>query len=86
MGEFNELVVNDGINVVYSNNADSVGIVAFDIEKEYTSYIMAERSKGRLKIQARPCSNHCQDTAYGLCLFVVSVQGREYKRQYPDAA
>ena len=46
VGEFNELVVNDGINVVYSNNADSVGIVAFDIEKEYTSYIMAERSKG----------------------------------------
>ena len=33
VGEFNELVVNDGINVVYSNNADSVGIVAFDIEK-----------------------------------------------------
>ena len=51
VGEFNELVVNDGINVVYSNNADSVGIVAFDIEKEYTSYIMAERSKGRLKIR-----------------------------------
>ena len=56
MGEFNELVVNDGINVVYSNNADSVGIVAFDIEKEYTSYIMAERSKGRLKIQLDPAA------------------------------
>ena len=51
VGEFNELVVNDGINVVYSNNADSVGIVAFDIEKEYTSYIMAERSKGGRKLQ-----------------------------------
>lgn len=51
VGEFNELVVNDGINVVYSNNADSLGLVAFDIEKEYTSYIMAERSKGKLKIQ-----------------------------------
>lgn len=56
VGEFNELVVNDGINVVYSNNADSVGIVAFDIEKEYTSYIMAERSKGRLKIQLDPAA------------------------------
>lgn len=51
VGEFNELVVNDGINVVYSNNADSLGLVAFDIEKEYTSYIMAERNKGKLKIQ-----------------------------------
>lgn len=51
VGEFNELVVNDGINVVYSNSADSVGLVAFDIEKEYTSYIMAERNKGKLKIQ-----------------------------------
>ena len=82
VGEFNELVVNDGINVVYSNNADSVGIVAFDIEKEYTSRAF----EGQTENTARPCSNHCQDTAYGLCLFVVSVQGREYKRQYPDAA
>lgn len=56
VGEFNELVINDGINVVYSNNADSVGIVAFDIEKEYTSYIMAECSKGRLKIQLDPAA------------------------------
>ena len=32
VGERDERVVNDGINAVYSNNDDSVGIVAFDIE------------------------------------------------------
>ena len=56
VGEFNELIVNDGINVIYSNKADSAGLVAFDIEKEYTSYIMAERSKGKLKIQLDPAA------------------------------
>ncbi len=54
VGEFNELVVNDGINVVYSNAKDSIGLVAFDIERQYTSYIMAERSKGKLKIMLDP--------------------------------
>ncbi len=56
VGEFNELVVNDGINVVYSNAKDSVGLVAFDIERQYTSYIMAERSKGKLKIVLDPAA------------------------------
>lgn len=56
VGEFNELVVNDGINVVYSNAKDSVGLVSFDIERQYTSYIMAERSKGKLKIVLDPAA------------------------------
>ncbi len=56
VGEFNELVVNDGINVVYSNNKDSIGLVSFDIERQYTSYIMAERSKGKLKIVLDPAA------------------------------
>lgn len=56
VGEFNELVVNDGINVVYSNVKDSVGLVSFDIERQYTSYIMAERSKGKLKIVLDPAA------------------------------
>ena len=51
VGEFSELVVNDNINVVYDNIADSVGFVRFDIEKKYASYIMVNRSKGKLKIQ-----------------------------------
>ena len=56
VGEFNELVVNDGINVVYSNEKDSLGLVAFDIERQYTSYIIADRSKGRLKIELDPAA------------------------------
>lgn len=51
VGEFNELVVNDNINVIYSNEKDSVGLVTFELEKQYASLVMAERNKGKLKLQ-----------------------------------
>lgn len=51
VGEFNELVVNDNINVVYSEQKDSLGMVAFDLEKRYASMVMADRNKGKLKLQ-----------------------------------
>lgn len=51
VGEFNELVLNDKLNVVYSNNPDSVGFVAFETKPAYAAYIMTENQKSRLKIQ-----------------------------------
>lgn len=51
VGEFSELEVNDNVNVVYSAVPDSAGYVVFDIRPEYASYVMAERTKGRLKIE-----------------------------------
>lgn len=56
VGEFNELILNDNINVVYSANPDSAGYIVFDALAEHASYIMAERSKGRLKIQLDPAA------------------------------
>lgn len=52
VGEFNELEVNDHINVVYTAMPDSAGYVVFDATPQFASYVMAERSsKGKLKIQ-----------------------------------
>lgn len=51
VGEFSELVVNDNINVIYSSNPDSVGMVVFDTKNENAHLIMTECNKGKLKIQ-----------------------------------
>lgn len=51
VGEFNELVVNDKLEVFYSANPDSVGFVVFDTKPEYASYIMTDSNKGKLRIQ-----------------------------------
>lgn len=51
VGEFNELEVNDHINVIYTAMPDSAGYVVFDATPKFASYVMAERSKGKLKIQ-----------------------------------
>ena len=51
VGEFNELVVNDHVNVIYASVPDSAGYVVFDAKPEFASYVMAERNKGKLKIQ-----------------------------------
>ena len=37
VGEFNELIIDDNVNVVYSELADSVGYVVFDIAPEKAS-------------------------------------------------
>ena len=54
VGEFNELIIDDNVNVVYSELADSVGYVVFDIAPEKASYIMTECTKGKLKVLLDP--------------------------------
>ena len=51
VGEFSELVVNDDIDVVYSANPDSLGLVVFNIPNEYAHFILTDCNKGRLKIE-----------------------------------
>lgn len=51
VGEFSELVVNDDINVVYSANPDSVGLVVFETRNEYAHFILTDCNKGRLRIE-----------------------------------
>ena len=51
VGEFSELEVNGQINVVYSSNPDSVGLVAFDTKPEYARLILTSVNKGKLKLE-----------------------------------
>ena len=76
VGEFNELVLNDKLNVVYSTNPDSVGFVVFDTKPEYASYIMTESTKGKLKIQLAQEAQKADDlpTVYAYSTFLSKVE------------
>lgn len=52
VGEFTHLQVDDNINVVYSNNPDSVGMVCYETTPDMANKIMfSTNNKGRLRIQ-----------------------------------
>ena len=76
VGEFSEMVLNDKLNVVYSTNPDSVGLVAFDTKPEYVSHIMTECNKGKLKIQISPEAQDIKDlpTIYVYSTFLSKVE------------
>lgn len=54
VGEFNELYVTNGINVVYSNNTDSVGYAYFDTKPEYANLVIIQYEKDKLRVQLAP--------------------------------
>lgn len=76
VGEFSELVLNDKLDVVYSTNPDSVGLVAFETKPAYASYIMTECNKGKLKIQISPDAQEVEDlpTVYVYSTFLSKVE------------
>ena len=75
VGEFNELKVNDNINVVYSNNPDSVGFVVFETKNEYASYVLTDINKGKLKIEmAQEAASVKMPTIYVYSSFLSTVE------------
>ena len=51
VGEFTHLQVDDNINVVYSNNPDSVGMVCYETTPDMANKIMfSTNNKRRLRI------------------------------------
>lgn len=75
VGEFNELKVNDNINVVYSNNPDSVGFVVFETKNDYASYILTDMNKGKLKIElAQEAASVKMPTIYVYSSFLSTVE------------
>lgn len=75
VGEFNELKVNDNINVVYSNNPDSVGFVVFETRNDYASYILTDMNKGKLKIElAQEAASVKMPTIYVYSSFLSTVE------------
>ncbi len=51
VGEFDQLVLNDNINVVYRADMDKAGFVCFDADSSFAPHVMADCRKGKLKIQ-----------------------------------
>lgn len=75
VGEFNELKVNDNINVVYSNNPDSIGFIVFETKNEYASYVLTDINKGKLKIEmAQEAASVKMPTIYVYSSFLSTVE------------
>ena len=51
VGEFDQLVLSDNINVVYKADMDKAGFVCFEAEPSFAPHVMADCRKGKLKIQ-----------------------------------
>lgn len=84
VGEFDELVVNDRVNVVYSSNPDSVGYVTFDIKPQFASYIIANRTKSKLKIELDPAAEPLKNlpTVYVYSSFLSKAENNKDSTLY----
>ena len=51
VGEFDQLLLSDNINVVYTADMDKAGFVCFEAEPAFAPHIMADCRKGKLRIQ-----------------------------------
>lgn len=52
VGDFDEIKVVNGVNVVYKQSADSAGIVLFSGKKETVSVVTFHNKNGRLQVEA----------------------------------
>lgn len=54
VGDFDKVIIDNGINVVYSNKADSIGYVNYKCESRYADAVIVSCKEGKLKIQLSP--------------------------------
>lgn len=51
VGQFDKILVDDNVNVVYRCNPDSAGVAYFEGEKELANFFVFSNNKGKLRIQ-----------------------------------
>lgn len=76
VGEFDQLVLIDNINVVYVADMDKAGFVCFDADPSFASNVLADCRKGKLKIQLSQEGQSVvnKPTVYAYSSFLSSVE------------
>lgn len=76
VGEFTELRVVNSVNVIYSNNPDSIGYVQFRAPKDLCSAVLVKSSKGKVTIElsTEAVNNPKLPTVFVYSKFIQSVE------------